>query len=61
MSSTVEFLTPDEIDRRREALVAEAGLGLNELRSRRERGLLDLEMQGLLDELEDLEFLRGED
>ena len=60
MSSTVQFLTPEQIEDRRSALLSEAGIGVDDLRVRRQRGLLDIETQGLLDELENLEYLSGE-
>lgn len=60
MTSTVQFLNPDEIERRRQDLLLEAGMGIDALRERLRQGLLDVEMQGLLDELEDLEYLSGE-
>lgn len=60
MSSTVQFLSPGDIERRRQELLSEAGMGLDALRDRLRRGLLDTETQGLLDEIEDLEYLSGE-
>lgn len=60
MASTVQFLSPEDIERRRSDLIAEAGMSIEDLRARLRRGLLDAEAQGLLDELENLEYLSGE-
>ncbi|RIX30268.1 hypothetical protein [Amnibacterium setariae] len=60
MSSIIQFLTSEDISRRRDALVREAGADLEELRLRRDQGLLDFNKLGLLDELEDLEYLDGD-
>ena len=60
MASTVQFLSPEDIERRRNDLIAEAGMSIEDLRTRLRRGLLDAEAQGLLDELENLEYLSGE-
>lgn len=53
----ITFLTKDEIARRRDELLASAGLDLRELRERGATYLLSPEQSLILKELEDLEFL----
>ena len=59
--SIVQFLTQQDIATLRSALLSEVGLTLTELRARRDAGSLDLNAQGVLDELEDLEYLARDD
>jgi len=53
----ITFLTKHDIDRRRADLLAEAGLGLSELRARQAAYQLSPEQALIVKELEDLEFL----
>lgn len=54
---TVELLTRDEITERRDALLAKAGMPLDDLRDAADEYRLTPTQAALLDEVEDLEFL----
>ncbi|ANF31938.1 hypothetical protein A0130_09855 [Leifsonia xyli] len=57
MVATVLYWNPETIEARRSELIAEAGLSIEELRTRDANYTLDPSTQAVLRELEDLEFL----
>lgn len=57
MASTLVRLTAQEIEERRRALLAEAGMSAEELRERADVWALTQAQSAILDALEDLDFL----
>ena len=58
--SNVTLTTPDDLREARARLLAEAGLPEDELRRRGQRYELDLHLIGLLDEIDEIDYLLGE-
>jgi hypothetical protein len=59
MTITLEVLGPDAIDRRLAELLAAVQMSIDELRERADQFTLTPLEQGVLDQIEDLEYLRS--
>ena len=57
--SNVTLTTPEDLREARARLLAEAGLPEDELRRRGQRYELDLHLIGLLDEIDQIDYLLG--
>jgi hypothetical protein len=57
--SNVTLTTPEDLRETRARLLAEAGLPEDELRRRGQRYELDLHLIGLLDEIDQIDYLLG--
>lgn len=57
MTVTLEVLTPDGIEATRARLLADAGMTLQQMRDKARVYALTSQEQGILDQLEDLEYL----
>lgn len=60
MTSTIRYMTPDNIRARREQLLTEVGMDADSLKALGELYQLTPEQAAALRELESLEFLAGE-